>query len=209
MAGTDTFRARVQGRSAHAARPHEGTDAIVLAAHVILAAQNAVARRLSPLDHGVLHIGQVAGGTAENILADEVRLRGTLRYFTPDVRESLHRELRRALAVAEALGGRTGLELRAGYPPVLNDARMANLARQAVLDTLGEDGLGALEPWMGAEDFAVLLQQAPGCFFWLGAALPDAREHHHPRFDIDENVLPLGAATLAACALHALRGLRA
>ncbi len=206
MAGTDTFRAHVRGARAHAARPNEGIDAIVLAAHVVLAAQNAVARRISPLQEGVLSIGQVSGGTAENILADDVELRGTLRYFVPEVRETIQRELRRALAVADALGGRGELDLRPGYPPVVNDARMAALAREAIAVRVG-DRFGELEPWMGAEDFAMLLQQAPGCFFWLGAALARPREHHTPTFDVDESVLPLGTAALAACAVHALRAL--
>ena len=205
MAGTDTFCAHVRGKGAHAARPNEGVDALVLAAHVILAAQNAVARRLSPLQRGVLSIGQIAGGTAENILADDVVLKGTLRYFETPVRETLQRELRRALAVAEALGGTSELELRYGYPPVVNDARMAGIVRTAVTGALGDQVLGELDPWMGAEDFAMLLARAPGCFFWLGASLPEPREHHHPRFDVDERVLPLGAAALAACAVHALR----
>lgn len=207
MAGTDTFRAHVRGRSAHAARANEGVDAIVLAAHVVLAAQSIVSRRISPLDEGVLHIGQVNGGTAENILADHVELRGTLRYFEPHVREAITAELRRVMASAEALGGTTDLQLRPGYPPVRNDARMAGIARMAIAETLGPDAFGDILPWMGAEDFAVLQQHAPGCFFWLGAALPDRREHHHPRFDVDERVLPLGAAALAACAVHALREL--
>ncbi len=207
MAGTDAFRARVRGQSSHAARPNEGVDAIVLAAQVIMAAQNAVARRLSPLEQGVLSIGQISGGVAENVLAEEVALRGTLRYFRAGVRQTLQRELRRALAVADALGGASDLEIRPGYPPVVNDARMSHLAHEAVAEALGADAFGQLDPWMGAEDFALLLQQAPGCFFWLGAALADPREHHHPRFDVDESVLPLGAAALAACAVHALRRL--
>ena len=207
MAGTDTFRAHIRGQSAHAARPNEGIDAIVLAAHVVLAAQNAVARRISPLEQGVLTIGQVSGGQAENILADDVVLRGTLRYFVPGVRQAIQHELRRAVAVADTLGGRGELELRPGYPPVVNDAHMAGVAHDAIAAAVGADAFGELEPWMGAEDFAMLLQQAPGCFFWLGAALPEPREHHHPRFDVDERVLPLGAAALAACAVHALRDL--
>jgi len=207
MAGSDLFDAVIEGTAAHAARPHEGTDALVLAAHVVLACQNAVARRLSPTRSGVLTIGTINGGTAENIIADRVALRGTVRYFEPDVRRVLHRELERALAVAAALGGRTRLELRPGYPPLVNDEAMTALARDAIAATLGEAAIAPFEPIMGAEDFALLLQRAPGAFLWLGAALDLPREHHHPRFDIDERVLPRGAAILAACTMHALREL--
>jgi amidohydrolase len=204
MAGSDLFTATVHGRSAHAARPHEGIDAIVLAAHGILACQNAVARRLAPADQGVLTIGTIAGGFAENVLAESVELHGTLRYFEEAVRAVLQRELRRAFAIAETLGGRADIALRAGYPPVVNDARTAALAQQAVGAVLGAAAVRPMQPMMTAEDFAILAREAPGCFFWFGAALDPPREHHHPAFDIDESALARGAAALAGCALHAL-----
>src|SRR5690606_4046958 len=141
---------------------------------------------------------------AENVVADRVALAGTVRYFEESVRETLHRELRRALGVAETLGGRATLDLRPGYPPVVNDPGMTRLARAALEDAFGADGVAAAEPMMGAEDFALFQREAPGCFFWLGAALEDPREHHHPEFDIEERALPRGAAALAACALRAL-----
>jgi amidohydrolase len=206
MAGSVTFSGVVLGRSAHAARPQEGIDAIVLAAHVVLAAQNAVSRCIAPRDEGVLSIGMVNGGVAENIIADQVTLRGTIRYFEEGVRDALVEALKRSFAVADAFGGDHKLELRFGYPPVVNDTAMAAVARDAVVQTLGPDALGELDPWMGAEDFALMLQQAPGCFFWLGGAPASPREHHHPRFDIDESVLPKGASILAACAISALQG---
>jgi amidohydrolase len=205
MAGSDTLRITVTGRSAHAARPHEGVDALVLAAQVVLACQHAVARRISPLSAGVLTLGRIRGGVAENVLADRVEIHGTLRYFQEDVRRALQAAARAAVAVADALGGAGELEIRTGYPPVVNDDAMTGILRGAAAATLGEETIAEFEPMMGAEDFALLLRQAPGAFAWIGAALGDGREHHHPAFDIDESVLPRGAALLAACALHALR----
>ncbi|HUG40726.1 MAG TPA: M20 family metallopeptidase [Longimicrobiales bacterium] len=205
MAGSDTFTAHVIGESSHGARPEEGVDALVLAAHVILAAQLGVARRISPMQQGVLTIGTVRGGAAENVIADRVSMDGTLRYFDPDVRRRLRAALEGALGVAESLGGRTELELREGYPPTINDGPLAALAMDAARDLLGEDGVWDAEPMMGTEDFAVLLRQAPGALLWLGAAPPDRpRELHRPDMDIDESVLPIGAAVLAACAARAL-----
>ncbi|MGH7471402.1 MAG: M20 metallopeptidase family protein [Longimicrobiales bacterium] len=204
MAGTDTFAIRVEGRSAHAARPHEGVDAVVLAAHLVLACQNIVARRISPLQSAVLSIGTVNGGVAENVIAETVTLKGTLRYYDDAVRRMLHHELRSALAVATALGGRATLDLRPGYPAVVNDEHVTSLARTAAQQVLGPDAIAHYEPMMTAEDFSFLARQAPGCFFWLGAALEPAREHHQPNFDIDESILPRGAALLAACALQFL-----
>jgi amidohydrolase len=205
MAGTDTFVATVHGKAAHAARPHEGVDAIVLAAQVILACQQIVARRISPTAASVLTIGMVQGGVAENVLAARVQFRGTMRYYEDDVRAALHRELRAALGIADALGGRGELELRYGYPPVLNDEGVTALARDAALEVLGADSIAHCEPMMSAEDFAFYQRKVPGCFVWLGAALNPPREHHHSDFDIDERILPRGAALLAACALHFLR----
>ncbi len=207
MAGTDSFVATVRGVSAHAARPHEGVDAVVLASHVVLACQHAVSRRIDPISAGVLTIGRIEGGVAENVVADCVRLEGTIRYFDDAVQSVLHDELRRALDVARALGGETELDLRVGYPPVVNDAAMTELMSAAAAATLGADAVAEFEPWMGAEDFAYLLHEAPGSFAWLGAAPAEPREHHHPRFDIDESALVRGASVLAASALRALEAL--
>jgi amidohydrolase len=204
MAGSDLFTATVRGRSSHAGRPHEGTDAIVLAAHAILACQMGPARRISPHDEGTLSIGTVRGGFAENVLAESVSMRGTIRYYRDEVREILRDALERGISVVETLGGSFDLTLKAGYPPVVNEEAATALAASAVADLIGADNVVPFEPMMGAEDFAILAREAPGCFFWLGAALDPPREHHHPAFDIDERALPIGAAALAACAMRAL-----
>ena len=204
MAGSDLFTATIHGRSAHAGRPQEGTDAIVLAAHAVLACQMGSARRISPHDEGTLSIGTIAGGFAENVLAESVSLRGTIRYFRAEVRDVLRDALRRGMAVVETLGGRYELALTTGYPPVHNEPRMTSLAAAAVGDLIGAAAVLPFERMMGAEDFAILAREAPGCFFWLGAGLDPPREHHHPAFDIDERALPIGAAALAACAMRAL-----
>ncbi|MBR9988820.1 MAG: amidohydrolase [Gemmatimonadetes bacterium] len=204
MAGSDLFTATVRGRSSHAGRPHEGTDAIVLAAHAVLACQLGTARRISPHDEGTLSIGTIRGGFAENVLAESVALRGTIRYYRDDVREILRDALERGFGVVETLGGGCDLALKPGYPPVVNDDNATDLAKRAVAEVIGADAVVPFEPMMGAEDFAILAREAPGCFFWLGAALEPPREHHHPAFDIDERALPIGAAALAACATRAL-----
>lgn len=207
MAGSDLFTAAVHGRSSHAGRPHEGTDAIVLAAHAILACQLGTARRISPHDEGTLGIGTIRGGFAENVLAEKVSMRGTIRYYREEVREVLRDSLRRGLAVVETLGGSFDLSLKAGYPPVVNHDDMTALTAEAVAGLIGTDAVVPFERMMGAEDFAILAREAPGCFFWLGAGLEPPREHHHPAFDIDERALPIGAAALAACAMRALHEL--
>ncbi len=205
MAGNDTLFGTVTGVNAHAALPHEGRDAILLASHVIQAAQAVVARRIDPLDTAVVTFGKIHGGTAENILASEVHLEGTLRYFSAEVRRTIHDELRRAFAVADAMGGNGLLEIRDGNPPVINDVRLTELARSAAQAAVGPESVTVADQIMGAEDFAFLAREAPGCFFWLGARIEaDPRTHHSPRFDIDERCLPKGAAVLAAAAERVL-----
>jgi len=205
MAGNDTLRGTIEGANAHAALPHEGVDAIVLASQVIMAAQTVVARRIDPLEPAVVTFGTIEGGTAENIVCNEVRLEGTLRYFSFDVRRQLHEELHRAFAVADALGGRGRLEIRDGNPPVINDAKLNDLVRSAAESVVGKADVGQADLIMGAEDFAHLAQKTPGCFFWVGAQIADdPRSHHSPRFDIDERCLPRGAAVMAAAAHKAL-----
>ncbi|HEX6308207.1 MAG TPA: amidohydrolase [Longimicrobiales bacterium] len=204
MAGSDLFTATIHGRSSHAGRPHEGVDAIVIAAHAVLACQMGAARRIAPHDEGTLAIGTIRGGFAENVLAESVTLRGTIRWFHDDVRAVLRDALRRGIAVAETLGGSFEVALKEGYPPVVNEPRVTALAEDALRELIGADRVRPFDRMMGAEDFAILAREAPGCFVWLGAGLEPPREHHHPAFDIDERALPIGAAALAACAIRTL-----
>ncbi len=205
MAGCDTLFGTVRGSNAHAALPHEGHDAILLASHVIVAVQAIVSRRVDPLEPSVITFGVIKGGTAENILCSTVHLEGTLRYFSPEVRQRLHEELRRAFAVADTLGGAGTIEIRSVNPPLVNDPGLTKLVRSTARSVVGDANVCEADLIMGAEDFAHFARQVPGCFFWLGAGIAgDPRSHHSPRFDIDERCLPTGAAVLAAAATRAL-----
>ena len=205
MAGAEEIHVEVCGKSAHAARPQEGVDALLLAAQGLMVVQHAVSRRLSPMERGVVHFGRMEGGTAQNVLADRVTLDGTLRYFEEGVKARLENAVRGTFGGLELLGAKVDLRIGPGYPPVVNDAAVTQTVRKALVGLAGNDAVVPLDPMMAAEDFAFLAREAPGTFFWMGAALPDAREHHHPRFDIDESVLPLGAAALARAATALLQ----
>ena len=206
FAGSDEFQVEVRGESAHAARPHEGVDAVVLTAQGVVAAQQAVSRRIDPMEPGVLTFGTISGGTVMNVLADRVTLTGTLRYFAPEVRDRLRETLRGAFQGLEALGARSQVTVVPGYPPVVNEARATEKVLEAFREELGPEVLGEVEPVLLAEDFSYMAGKAAGVFFWVGAGLPERREHHHPRFDIDESALPLAAAALATAARTLLRG---
>jgi amidohydrolase len=205
MAGSQEIFVEVRGKSAHAARAHEGVDALLLAAQGVTLVQQAVSRRISPMESGVLHFGRIQGGTAQNVLADRVTLDGTLRYFEDAVRARLEDTLRAVFGGLERLGAGVTVRLGPGYPPVVNDPVATATVRGALEGLAGAEAVVPLAPMMAAEDFAYLARSAPGVFVGVGAALPDAREHHHPRFDIDETVLPLAAASLATAAVALLR----
>jgi amidohydrolase len=203
----DKFHLTIRGQEAHGAFPHRGIDSITLAAQVIQALQTVVSRRLDPTRGRVLTIGTIQGGTKDNILAGQVAMTGTIRTFEPETRQALFAEMERACGVARALGGDYELKVTPGYLPVVNDPELTNLVRQVATEFLGPEQVHDAALEMGGEDFSYFAQEAPGCFFWLGGATPGEppRLHHHPRFDIDEQCLPLGTALLAETAIRFLR----
>jgi amidohydrolase len=204
---TDRIRVDVLGEAAHGACPQKGFDAVVLAAHVIQALQTVVSRRLDPTKGRVLTIGTIHGGDKENVVASKVTLAGTIRTFDPEMREAVYVEVRRACEVARAMGGDYDLKLNGGYPAVVNDKAMASLVRRVGAALLGADNVLEMELQMHGEDFSFLSQEAPGCYFNVGGAIPGEPErlHHNPRFDVDERCLPIGAAVMASAAIQFLQ----
>lgn len=205
-AGVDSFWVTIIGQGGHGAYPHKVVDPIYIASHVILALHGVVSRRLDPFDQAVISVGAIHGGQAGNVIPDRVDLVGTMRYMRPEIQAELHAGIERALAVARALGGDYTLKMEIGYPPMTNDARIADLLRDVATDLLGAEQIRPHEPGMGAEDFGYFSRLAPGAMFRLGSRIEgDERVGHNPTFDIDERCLPVGAAVLAEAALRLLR----
>jgi amidohydrolase len=153
--GSDEVRVTVHGRSAHAARPHEGVDAIALSALGIVAAQQVVSRTLAPWEKGVLSFGKISGGRVGNVICDQVTLAGTLRYFDRAVQRRIQEGVRDAFSIADAMGGSSEVAFTSGYPPVVNDVRTTRWVREAILPLIvGEEGILPIEPSLEAEDFA-------------------------------------------------------
>ena len=202
FAGSDEVLITVEGQSAHAGRPQDGVDAVALASLGVVAAQQVVSRKISPTSRGVLTLGTIHGGTAPNVVAEQVTLRGTLRYFEPEVRRRIQEGVREAFSTLEAMGAHCDVQFLAGYPPVINDRNVTRWVKEAATTIIGDSDFLEGDPNMEAEDFAFFAARAPGAFFWLGAALSESRAHHRPDFDVDEAVLPLGAAILAQSAVH-------
>ena len=205
MAAADMFHLEIIGSGGHAARPQSTIDPIALAGLVINAVQQVVSRRLDPLESGVVTIGTIHGGTADNIIPDTVVMTGTIRSFTPETRRLLHEELRRACAVVEAFGGRFDLSIQEGYPPTVNTPEAAELMLAATRDLLGEDKVSIGDMVMGAEDFSYMTQTVPGSFLRLGVHNPEWGDTrymlHRADFKLDERALSVGAAALVATTL--------
>lgn len=207
-AQSDRFLIKVHGRGGHGARPHEATDAVVVTGLLITAIQTLVSREINPVYPSVVTIGRVEAGSAANVIAEEAILEGTIRSTLPEVRAHLHSGLQRMCkAFGEVHNAKIELRISEGYPPVVNSPRETELARRAVLATLGESGIAAMDyPSMGSEDFSFYLQQLPGCYVRFGARIRE-NEYiplHSPAFDIDENVLKIGAAFFNQVAHEAL-----
>jgi amidohydrolase len=206
-AGVDSFSATITGSGAHGAYPHRGVDPIHLAGHVILALHGIVSRRVNPFEPAVITVGSVHAGHANNVIPEAVEMSGTIRYENQEVQRLLHTEIERALEIARTLGGDYTLDMRFGSAPVINDPRLAELLRQVGADLLGAGRVKRPEKGMGAEDFSVFADLAPGAMFRLGCRIDgDERKAHGPRFDIDERCLPIGCAILAEAALRLLCG---
>lgn len=208
MAAVDRFTLTVRGEGGHGAYPHEGRDAVVMAAQIISSLQSIVARRVDPVEPVVLTVGTVQGGERFNILASTVTLTGTVRTLSGKWHARMPRLIREvAQGVARAHGGRIDLVYETLNNPVVNEPRMTALARRAALETVGKSRVVELDqPSMGGEDFSEYLHQVPGCFVYLGtgAGPRTRRPWHHASFVLHEPSMGVGVKFLMALARRAL-----
>jgi amidohydrolase len=198
-ASADELLITVQGRGGHGAYPHTAADAIPAAAAMISALQHIASRETDPLKSVVVTIGTISGGYRSNVIADEVKMTGTLRAHDPEIRNGLEARLRRILdGVASAYGVRAMVEIFYGYPPVVNDTALAEKFSQ-YMKTHSALSVDRPPPTMGAEDFAYYAQRIPGVQVRLGIrneAAGSTHSGHSPLFRIDERALPVGVETL-------------
>lgn len=194
---SDAFDITIEGRGGHGARPHEAVDAIVISSMLTIALQTLISRESNPLHPSVITIGSLHAGSAGNVIAASAELSGTIRTTDAAVREHLHTGMRRMSGAVEELhNAKLTVDIREGYPPVLNEPRATAIARKAAEDLAGtENVVTTPHPSMGSEDFAFYLQQKPGCFVRFGARKTgwEPLPLHSPAFDVDEEVLPIGA----------------
>jgi amidohydrolase len=190
----------VLGEAGHGARPHQAVDAIWIAARLISGLQEAISRRLDALQPVVLSFGRIEGGRAFNVIADRVRLLGTLRCLDCQLYEQLPEWVEStAQAICAAYGGKVKLVWRGIAPPVQNDPQLTDLLEGIAVEQLGRDQVLELaQPSLGAEDFAHYLNHLPGCMFRLGVAgLDGCAPLHHGGFNPDEGCMPIAVNLLA------------
>ena len=210
MASTDELYLRIKGKGGHGAMPELNLDPVLVAAHLIVAAQQVVSRRANPKMPSVLSFGKVIANGATNVIPDEVYIEGTFRTLDETWRDEAHGHLRQLCeGLAASMGAVCELEIRRGYPCLDNNPAVTARVRAAAEAYLGAENVIELDQWLAAEDFAYFSQAAPACFYRLGTRAPDGRfaaSVHTPIFDIDEQALSLGAGLMAWLTLQELAG---
>lgn len=211
-ASSDNFAIEIIGQGAHGARPHESIDAVVVGSLMIMALQTIVSREIDPARPSVVSVGQFHAGTAPNVIAGQAKLEGTVRAQDPAVRQQLLNSVRRiAESIAQLHGAKIHVTVTEGTPPLVNDAMMADLARRAAIEAVGEANVLPLKTAnMGAEDFSYYLEKIPGAYVRFGSQVPGREGYpaHSSKFDFDEEALVVGAAYYWAIARIAGRQLR-
>ncbi len=209
MAAADRFQVVFHGRGGHAAAPHQTRDPVIAGAAAVAALQSVVSRNTAPDEALVLSITEFHAGEAFNVIPDTARLGGTMRYFDSAVGAAARRRMDGILSgIAAAHDMTVDVRHMQGYPPTVNTAREAGIARQAAVDLLGEDAVLVQKPFMFSEDFSYFLQVRPGAYAFLGNGDGDGcASLHNPRYDFNDRILPLGAAYFC-CLAEAASGLR-
>ncbi|MCY3833591.1 MAG: M20 family metallopeptidase [Chloroflexi bacterium] len=201
MSGAGLFEITISGKGGHGAMPHQTADPIVCSAQVIVALQSIVSRNVDPLDMVVITIGTIQGGSARNIIPQTVTFNGSFRLFREATRELIKSRIREvAEGVASGMGCRAEVDFGLGIGAVVNDAEVAARARQ-VFARFGDAVEIVEKPWMASEDVGLFMQRNPSAYLLVGSANQERGldyPHHHPRFDIDEGVLPLSVGLMSS-----------
>jgi amidohydrolase len=210
MAGAEIFKIKVLGKGGHGAVPHLAIDPILAASQIVSALQGIVSRNVAPLETAVVSICMIHGGETFNVIPPTVEMIGTIRTFEPAVRVRVLEHFDKTVrSVAEGMGCQVDIDMQPLTPATINNPDISSRV-QAVAKHLfpSSDVDPSNYTTMGSEDFAFILEKIPGCFFFIGSANPSKgldAGHHHPKFDIDETALPLGAALMTGAAMDILK----
>ncbi|KKL54694.1 hypothetical protein LCGC14_2262850 [marine sediment metagenome] len=206
MASMDELFLTVKGKGGHAAMPENFVDPVLIASHIIVAAQQLVSRMASPKTPSVLSFGKVVADGAINVIPDEVHIEGTFRTLDETWRKEALLKLEKLVtAMAEGMGGTCELKINHGYPHLVNEPDLTDRLRVNAQSYLGEENVIDLDSWLAAEDFAYYSQQNPACFYMLGVGNVEkgiTSGLHTPTFNIDESALEIGGGLMAWLAVN-------
>ena len=205
MASSNEFRVVVRGKGAHAAQPHRGVDPVMVAVQIAQGWQTIISREKNPLETAVLSITQIHAGSATNVIPDEAELVGTVRTFSTGVLDLIERRMNEiASGVAAGFNASVDFSFKRNYPPLVNHAAQTAFAIEAMRAVVGQERVDTnVEPTMGAEDFAFMLQEKPGCYVFNGNGEGEHRtgghglgpcQLHNGSYDFNDNLLPIGAS---------------
>ena len=208
MAAADSFYVRIIGKGGHGAVPNLCNDPVLAASQVINSLQSIVSRNVSPLKGAVVTVASIHGGEAFNVIPSEVELKGTVRTFETTVRDRVISRFEQIVEnVTRALECESKVEIKSLMPAVVNHPEITKRVQQVASRLLPNDQLDFQTVTMGSEDMAYMLQQIPGCYFFIGSANKEKNldaSHHHPKFDFDESILPKAAGLMVASAMEFL-----
>ncbi|HEY4543259.1 MAG TPA: amidohydrolase [Tissierellaceae bacterium] len=210
MAQSDRLFITVKGKASHASQPHNGDDAILAAAQILVALQSIISRNVDPMESAVITVGTIKGGTRYNVLCDEVVLEGTVRTFNEKVAEMMPGKIKNlAENIAEAMGCSAEVEYVKGYSMTSNNEELADIAIESFKDILGEENVIIPEhPASGSEDFSEFTKSVPSVFYWLGLESDKnigKTTLHNPNLVVDEDCIPVGIKSMSKLALDYLK----
>jgi amidohydrolase len=206
MASADHIMIELEGKGGHAARPHLSIDTVLVGAQIINQLQSIVARNIDPLEAAVVSICMFQAGHTDNVIPQHARLRGTARALTKEVRETLHERVAEVVeGTARLYGAKAKITYSNGYPVLRNHPRQTEFAAAVAGEIAGQGKVDTdVPPVMGAEDFSFMLEERPGAFIFVGNG--DSAGLHHPAYDFNDEVIPVGASYWVRLAESALTG---
>ena len=209
MDASETFGITITGKGGHGASPHKTADPLYAAAQIVTALQSIVSRNVPPLETAVVSVTSIHSGTTFNVIPQTAELQGTIRTFNPEIRKKVLSRFREiATGVADALNCTAEVQIEDVTPAVINDPEITHRVQQVAQQLFPDAKIDTDARTMGSEDMAFMMEDIPGCYFFIGSA-NSARgldaAHHHPRFDFDESALTTGAALMSAVVLDLLK----
>src|SRR6185312_6476690 len=206
MAAADYIQIDIEGKGAHAARPHLGIDTVLVGAQIVNNLQSIVSRNVDPLESAVVSICMFQAGNTDNVIPQTAQLRGTVRSLTEEVRQIVQKRLAEVVdGTAKLYGAKASLKYTLGYPVLNNHAAQADFAAAVAGEIAGKDKIDTdMAPVMGAEDFSFMLNARPGAFIFCGNG--DSAGLHHPAYNFNDEAIPFGTSYWVKLVETALAG---